>query len=162
VVARVELAAASEPGERLVITGEIHRADGRPAAGLTLYLYQTNVKGIYAKRGDETGNGVRHGYLRGWLRTDERGRYEIDTIRPGSYPNSTQVAHIHVTVLDAGMEYALDDFVFDGDPHLASHLANARSIGGSGVVTLIRDAAGTWRGQRRIVLPPAPPENAIR
>ncbi|HUH01095.1 MAG TPA: hypothetical protein VML75_03810 [Kofleriaceae bacterium] len=162
VAARVELAPASEPGERLVITGEVHRADGRPAAGLTLYLYQTNVEGIYPRRGDETGNGVQHGYLRGWVRTDERGGYQIDTIRPGSYPDSTQAAHIHVTVLDAGAEYWLDDFVFDGDPHLASHLANARSIGGSGVVTLSRDAAGTWRGQRRIVLPATPPDGAIR
>lgn len=162
VTARVQLAAASETGERLVITGEVHHADGRPAGGVTLYLYQTNDAGVYPRRGNETGNGVRHGYLRGWLRTDERGRYEIETIRPGSYPDSTQAAHIHVTVLDAGAEYSLHDFVFDGDPHLASHLANARDIGGSGVVTLARDAAGTWRGQRPIVLPPTPPESAIR
>jgi protocatechuate 3,4-dioxygenase beta subunit len=160
--ARVELAAAAEPGERMVISGEVHRADAAPAAGVTLYVYQTNAAGIYARRGNETGNGVRHGYLRGWIRTGDRGGYEIDTIRPGSYPNSTQAAHIHVTVLDAGAENWLDDFVFAGDPHLAGHLANARSVGGSGVVTLTRDAAGTWRGQRRIVLPPTPPENAVR
>jgi protocatechuate 3,4-dioxygenase, beta subunit len=83
----VSLAPANEPGERMVITGTIVRRDGKtPAKNVLLYVYHTNAKGVYPKRGNESGNAQRHGYLRGWLRTDAQGRYRIESIRPVPIP----------------------------------------------------------------------------
>ncbi len=112
------IAGEDEPGQRLVLSGTVYAADGKtPAAGILIFAYHTNVKGIYPKRGDETGNGRRHGYLRGWVLTDENGRYEFRTIKPGSYPPRSEPAHIHMTVKTPDRpEFWLGDVLFKGDP----------------------------------------------
>ena len=70
----VRIAPPTEPGERLVLTGTMYRADGRtPAANVVLLAYHTNVKGIYP-RGL---TGGQRGTLQGRLRTDAQGRYRI-------------------------------------------------------------------------------------
>ncbi|NIQ54026.1 MAG: intradiol ring-cleavage dioxygenase [Gemmatimonadetes bacterium] len=150
---RVTIAGAEESGERLVVRGVVYEPDGRtPADDVLLYLYHTNAEGVYETLGDETGNGRRHGHLRGWLRTDERGRYEIDTIRPGSYPGREAAAHIHVTVQepDGTTEYWLPSFKFADDPFLDADPAAPN------VLALERGRDGVWRGSRDIVLPAEP------
>lgn len=150
---RVTIAGESEPGERLVIRGTVFEPDGStPASGVVLYLYHTNAEGVYPKRGDETGNARRHGYLRGWLRTDGRGSYEIETIRPGNYPGRDAAAHIHVTVQepDGTPEYWLPSFLFADDPLLDA------DPDAPNVLELER-RDGTWFGRRDIVLPAEPP-----
>ena len=149
------IAGPDEPGEPLTVSGVVYRPDGRtPAGGVILYLYHTNARGVYPRRGDETGMGRRHGYLRSWLRTDAQGRYRFTTIRPGSYPGRTDPQHIHVTVLEPGREeYWLDSFVFDDDPRLtAAERARLRNLGGSGILHPTRQAGG-WTATRNIVLP---------
>jgi protocatechuate 3,4-dioxygenase beta subunit len=149
------IAGPGEPGEKLVVSGTVVRADGTtPAAGVVLYLYHTNREGVYPRRGDETGNARRHGYLRAWLRTDGRGRYRFTTIRPGAYPGRTEPAHIHVTVLEPGRaEDYLDSFVFDDDPLLTpAERSRLKGRGGSGILRLLRGEDGAWHGTRDIVL----------
>jgi protocatechuate 3,4-dioxygenase beta subunit len=149
------IAPPDEPGELLVVEGVVYEPDGMtPVPGVVLYLYHTNAAGVYPRRGDETGNGRRHGYLRAWLRTDDAGRYRFTTIRPGAYPGGGAPAHIHVTVEEPGRgEYYVDDFVFEGDPALTpAYRARLHGRGGSGIVTLTRDAEGVWRGTRDFVL----------
>ena len=144
-----------EAGERLIVEGTVYRPDGKtPAAGVLLYAYQTNAGGVYAKRGNETGNGRRHGYLRGWLRTGADGKYRIETIKPGSYPSRNEPAHIHMTLQPPGEpERYIDDVVFEGDPLLTpEHRARLRQRGGSGIVPLERNADGTLRVIRDIYL----------
>lgn len=153
----IRIAGPDEPGERLVITGTVYRPDGEtPAPGVILYAYHTNAEGIYPKRGDETGNARRHGYLRGWLRTDESGRYRIETIRPASYPTGTEPAHVHMTVLEpGGEEYWIDSIEFEGDPLLTeAERRRSQGRGGSGIVDLRRDEDGTWHAERDVVLEP--------
>jgi len=106
-----------EPGERIVLRGRVFEADGRtPAPGVLMYAYHTDATGVYRTEGGETGNGRRHGVLRGWLRTDEDGRYEIRTIKPGVYPSRTEAAHIHVTLTPPGAEEDwVPSFLFEGD-----------------------------------------------
>lgn len=150
---RVTIAEESEPGERLVIRGTVFEPDGAtPASGVLLYLYHTNVDGIYPKRGDETGNARRHGYLRGWLRTDGRGAYAIETILPGNYPGRDAAAHIHVTVQesDGTPEYWLPSFKFADDPHLDEDPDSPN-------VLELERRDGAWHGRRDIVLPSEPP-----
>ena len=151
--AEARIAGLDEPGERLVITGTVYRKDGRtPASGVVIYAYHTNTGGIYPKRGDEKGNGQRHGSLRSWVKTDGQGRYRFSTIRPGSYPSRTEPAHIHMTVLEPGREEALiKEIVFEGDPLLPDYFR--RYGDGRGVaIKLARGPEGGWTGVRDIVL----------
>ncbi|MDX1584794.1 MAG: intradiol ring-cleavage dioxygenase, partial [Thermoanaerobaculia bacterium] len=105
------------------------------------------------KTGEERGNGRRHGYLRGWVKTNEDGRYRIDTIRPGSYPGRNVAAHVHMTVLPpGGDEYRIADTVFEDDPNVDdAYRRRARTSGGSGIIALEK-AGGIWRGTRDITL----------
>lgn len=143
------IAGPDEPGERLVVDGRVVLADGTtPAPGVVVYAYHTDARGIYPKRGDETGNARRHGYLRGWLESGPDGRYRIDTIRPASYPSQTEEAHIHLTVLVPGQEeYWLPSIVFADDPLLTDERRRE-----PGVVDVERGEDGVWRGRHDIVL----------
>lgn len=138
------IAGATEPGERMILTGRVVR-DGKPVPGAVLYAWHTNNEGIYPKRGDERGNGQRHGYLRGWLRTDGQGRFRIESIRPAMYPTNNVAAHVHVTIAEPGRrEEYVGEFQFAGD-----RLAHEGR--GALLVTLTK-SNGVWRGSRDIVL----------
>lgn len=153
------LAGPDEPGERLLVTGTVFASDGEtPVPGALVYAYHTDLTGRYTKRGDETGNGQRHGRLRGWLVTDERGRYRIDTIRPGGYPGSSEPAHIHMTVQPPDEEERwIDSVEFADDPRLTeAHRARLDGRGGSGIVEPVRGEDGVWRATRDVVLPGIP------
>lgn len=129
-------------GHPLKITGTIYKPDGKtPAKGVILYIYHTNAEGVYPKRGDETGWGRRHGYLRGWIKTDADGQYTFYTQKPGSYGSNP--AHIHPTILEPGGKYYyIDMYVFEGDPNLSDgRRNNDQARGGSGVVSLQREDA---------------------
>ena len=142
------------PGNKLLVTGRVLQADAKtPAANVILYLYHTNSDGIYPTKGNEKGWGRRHGYLRGWLKTNEKGEYSFLTIRPGSYPDGNNPAHIHVTIKEPGRnEYWIDDFHFEDDPILTQaarkHFTNR---GGNGIITTTM-VKGTMTGRRDIIL----------
>lgn len=126
-----------ETEPKLKITGIVYENDGKtPAKKVILYIYHTNREGIYQKKGDEKGWARRHGFIRGWVKTDNSGRYTFYTFRPASYPDSSEPEHIHLTIKEPGTnEYYLDDFVFDDDPHLKeTRRTNFRNRGGSGVM----------------------------
>ncbi len=147
--ATARLAEGDEPGDRLIVTGTIFESDGQtPAAGVLLYAYQTDATGVYVMRGDETGNGLRHGALRGWLRTAADGRYRIETIRPAPYPGRNAAAHIHVTLTPVGgAEGWIDAVVFADDS-----LLTERERNGPGVVQPRRDDRGVLHATRDILL----------
>lgn len=143
-----------EPGIKLLVIGRVLKADGKtPAPGVVLYLYHTNTEGIYPVKGNEKGWERRHGYLRGWLKTNEKGEYSFLTIRPGAYPGRNNPAHIHITIKEPGRnEYWIDDFHFDDDPILTAdarkHFSNR---GGNGIIKTTM-ADGMMTGSRDIVL----------
>jgi protocatechuate 3,4-dioxygenase, beta subunit len=152
---RVRIAGPNEPGEPLVLSGRIYKTDGKtPAPGVVLYAYHTDNSGLYRAAKGATGWGTRHGRLRGWLKTDSTGRYEITTIRPKPYPNATVAAHVHPILKEPGRrEYWIDEYVFDDDKFVTeAYLSHQEKRGGSGLVHLTRDAKGVWRGTRDIVL----------
>ena len=50
------IAGKNEPGEKLIISGTIYKADGKsPYPNITIYAYHTDSKGYYSKNGTETG-----------------------------------------------------------------------------------------------------------
>ena len=125
---------SSEP--KLTLTGTVFQRDGKtPAKDVILYVYHTDRTGIYPKKGNETGWGRRHGYLRGWTKTDQNGRYTFYTFRPAAYPGRTEPEHIHLTVKEPDKnEYYLDDYLFEDDPILSQQKRKLLSNrGGSGI-----------------------------
>lgn len=158
-VSSIRIAPASEPGERLVLSGVVYYNDGRtPAPHVVVYAYQTDASGVYPRQASQPGNGRRHGALRGWLRTDSAGHYRIETIKPGPYPGRPDPMHIHMTVTPpGGVEAWIDEVEFEGDPRLTPAMrARSEGRGGPGIITL-RDSGGTLVGKRDIVLDVAAP-----
>ena len=151
---RTTIASASEPGERLEMSGRVLRPDGKtPAPGVILYVYHTDATGHYTPAPGSTGDARRHGRLRGWMRTGASGEYEFKTIRPAPYPSRDNPAHIHPIVKEPDKnEYYIDEYVFDDDPLLTpERRAGLENRGGSGVVRLTR-SGGAWVGRRDITL----------
>jgi len=145
-----------EAGEKLIISGTVYFPDGKtPAKDVIVYVYHTNIEGIYPKKGNENGNGKRHGYLRGWMKTDTNGAYEFETIRPAAYGTQDgEPAHIHYTIEHPDYpEYWLTGLWFSDDPAVASYLDKIERDGGfSNITTLIKDENNIWRGTRNIKL----------
>lgn len=108
---------------KLLIRGIVYKPDGKtPAPGVVLYIYHTNQQGVYESRPADSGWAKRHGYRRGWVKTDEAGRYLFYTQRPAPYPGRNDPAHIHVTIKEPNInEYWIDEFVFDNDPLLTQN-----------------------------------------
>ena len=108
-----------EPGPKMVISGVVYGADGKPVPDVVLYVYHTDQSGHYSKKGGEKGWALRHGYIRGWVKTNEKGEYKFFTLRPASYPGSRIPQHIHPTIKEPDKnEYWIDEYVFADDPLL--------------------------------------------
>lgn len=146
---------ASWEGKKpLGVNGIVYKADGKtPAPGVILYIYHTDQNGHYAKKGNETGWGKRHGYIRGWMRTNEKGEYKFVTLRPAPYPDHSEPAHIHITVKEPGLnEYYIDEFLFDDDLLLTSDKRQKLdNRGGSGILKL-KDVGNMLKAERLIYL----------
>ncbi len=132
----------TQAGQKLLITGTIFKPDGKtPAPGVILYYYHTDVNGYYANRQDLDQRVKRHGYIRGWVKSDAGGHYSIYTVRPAPYPNADIPAHIHPAIKEPGIdkEYYIDEFVFDDDKLLTTKQRNGlENRGGSGVLRVIQ------------------------
>lgn len=144
-----------QEGSKVKLTGAIYEPDGKtPAEGVILYVYHTNQEGIYPTRGGEKGWARRHGYIRGWIQTGSDGRYAFYTLKPGAYPERTEPAHIHSTILEPdGKYYWLGSYFFEGDPLLTvREKAPEAPRGGSPGVTTLREEEGMLVGKRDFVL----------
>ena len=152
---QTQIASASEPGERLEMSGVIYQLDGKtPAPNVILYVYHTDAKGYYSPAPDATNLARRHGHLRGWMRTNASGEYEFTTIKPAPYPGRDNPAHIHPIIKELERnEYYIDEYLFDDDPLLTQQRRSGlENRGGSGIITLVRSSDGVWHGKRNITL----------
>ena len=142
--ALIVMAGKDEPGERMVVAGQVVGPDGRtPLAQVSLYVYQTDKDGIYSKPVNDS----RTPRLRGYMRTDALGRYEYSTIKPGSYPNTRNPAHIHYVVNAAGFKERIFEIVFADDPLVDQRIRERAALEDSGlsIRPLARDSEGVWR-----------------
>jgi protocatechuate 3,4-dioxygenase beta subunit len=144
-----------EEGPKIKVTGIIYQNDGTtPAEDIILYIYHTDQHGIYATKGGETGWGKRHGYIRGWVKTNKDGKYSFYTLKPGIYPSRTSPAHIHPTILEPnGKYYWLDSYHFEGDTLLTGNeIAPESPRGGSTGLLILKKEDGIWVGTRDFIL----------
>lgn len=147
---RTKLSTDADAAERMLIGGTVYKTDGKSVAANTLiYLYHTDIYGIYGRGAEH-----RHGRYRGWMLTDERGRYEFESIMPASYPNSTIAKHIHMTLTTKDRkEDWVDSILFEGDRFLTPRERQVERGGFNPVLTMSKSSDGILRGVRDIQLP---------
>ena len=155
------IAATDEPGERLTVAGRT--LDGTvPVAGVSLYVFHTDAKGRYARDLPNGAAAELNPRLHGLIRTDDRGRYQYETVRPGFYNGPR---HVHYVVIAPGYVPRLVDLWFEDDPMLLARaqagypvidddlraLPACRAHLDCVVVSPVsRDARGTWHASRDI------------
>ena len=125
-----------------MVTGTIYKLDGKtPAPNVILYYYHTDINGLYAGKQGLDPRVVRHGYIRGWVKSDATGKYAIYTVRPAPYPNRNFEAHIHPSIKEPTIdkEYYIDEFVFDDDKLLTGEKRKKLpNRGGSGILRVFK------------------------
>ena len=130
-----------EKGQKLLVTGTVYQLDGKtPAPNVVIYYWQTDHNGYYSPRPNLDARAKKHGHIRGWVKTDARGKYSIYTVRPAPYPNEDMPAHIHLAVKEPQLdqEYYIDELVFDDDPLLTGKKRKLlENRGGSGVLRIL-------------------------
>jgi protocatechuate 3,4-dioxygenase beta subunit len=143
----------NDKGRKLEVNGVVYKADGTPASNVIIYVYHTDQTGVYPTKGDEKGWAKRHGYVRGWMKTNEKGEYKFFTLRPAAYPGRNAPEHIHVTLKEPDKnEYWIDEYVFDDDPLLTGNeRKNCRDRGGSGILK-VKDVENVLKAERNIYL----------
>jgi protocatechuate 3,4-dioxygenase beta subunit len=144
---QVTIVTPQEPGEALVVNGTIRNQRG-PVKDALIYVYQTSAKGWYSDKAPHiSGNSgdEKHARLFGYLTTNEKGEYEVRTIRPAGYPRSNLPAHIHVEIVGAPRKAAtngsaaeresstlISEIQFDDDPRqtpeMRARAARERSL----------------------------------
>lgn len=146
------LSTDADKGEKMLISGTVFETDGKtPAPNTLIYLYHTDIEGYYGRSGGEH----KHGRYRGWLLTDQNGKYEFQTIKPAPYPVNRFAAHIHMTVTTKALkEDSIDSILFEGDRLISAYERETagRKGGFNPIVKLEKDANGIWQATRDIRL----------
>jgi len=115
---------SGEPiGERMVVTGRVTDAAGRPVAGQLVEVWQANAAGRYIHQRDQHHAPIDPNFTGvGRCLTDADGTYRFLTIKPGPYPwrnhdNAWRPAHIHFSVFGTAFtQRVVTQMYFPGDP----------------------------------------------
>jgi protocatechuate 3,4-dioxygenase beta subunit len=110
-------------GERILVTGRVLESDGRPVRGALVEIWQANAAGRYVHVVDRHPAPIDPNFTgAGRCLTDEDGRYEFVTVKPGAYPwknhpNAWRPAHIHFSLFGrAFTDRLVTQMYFPGDP----------------------------------------------
>ncbi len=117
---------AGDPiGERIVVSGRVLDANGRPVVNTLVEVWQANAAGRYPHKRDQHNAPTDPNFTgAGRTQTDSEGRYRFVTIRPGEYPwrnhyNAWRPAHIHFSLFGPAFSTRLvTQMYFPGDPLL--------------------------------------------
>jgi protocatechuate 3,4-dioxygenase, beta subunit len=110
-------------GERILVSGRILDEDGRPIRNALVEVWQANAAGRYRHVVDQHPAPLDPNFTgAGRCLTDDDGRYEFITVKPGAYPwgnheNAWRPAHIHFSIFGrAFTERLVTQMYFPGDP----------------------------------------------
>lgn len=118
---RAVLAAPSEPGEPLIITGRVLAADGcTPLANAVVDAWHANTRGEYYNVMESRDDESPAYRLRGRVETNPKGEYRFETIMPGAYSMgaSMRPRHVHFIASHPGAQQLVTQMYFAGDPNL--------------------------------------------
>ena len=127
-------------GQRITVSGRVLDEDGRPVPNTVMEIWQCNAAGRYIHRNDHWDAPIDPNFTgAGRVVTDEEGRYQYLTIKPGAYPwgnhhNAWRPAHIHLSLLGPAFAtrlvtqlYFPDDPLIEIDPIANAVPPEARS-----------------------------------
>lgn len=102
---------------KLKITGTIYESDGvTPAKNVILFIHQTDENGNFELKRENKKRYVHH---RGWVKTNDDGKYTFYTFVPGSYFHGKELKQILPIIKAPGEEeHKIESYVFNDDPSL--------------------------------------------
>lgn len=120
---KITMIADDEPGTRITVKAIVKTKTGEPLKNALVYMYQTCDKGWYAADRPHVGGNegdYLHARLFTYIKTNDKGEFEMLTIRPKGYPNSDLPAHIHVQMWKDGNNIpgVPGEFLFEEDERL--------------------------------------------
>ncbi len=118
---------AGEPlGQRIIVSGQVRDADGRPVPDALVEVWQANAAGRYAHARDTWPAPLDPNFSGGGrVVTGPDGSYSFTTVKPGAYPwgnhrNAWRPAHIHFSLFGRAFTQRLvTQMYFPDDPLLA-------------------------------------------
>lgn len=114
-------------GQRIVVTGRVLDADGKPVPDTLVEVWQANAAGRYAHREDNWPAPLDPHFTGGGrVLTDASGAYAFTTIKPGAYPwgnhhNAWRPAHIHFSLFGRAFTQRLVTQMYFPDDPLFAH-----------------------------------------
>lgn len=120
-------------GQRIIVAGRVLDEDGQPVRSALIELWQANAAGRYHHASDAHPAPLDPNFTgAGRTVTDQEGRYQFTTVKPGAYPwrnhdNAWRPAHIHFSLFGSSFRtrlvtqmYFPDDPLIPFDPILQS------------------------------------------
>jgi len=150
VLSDVKLAKDSEPGTRLIISGQVKTLDLlQVIPNAEIDIWHANDAGQY----DNVGYN-----LRGKVKSNAQGFYQFETIRPGKYLNGSKYrpSHIHFKITAPGFPTITTQLYFQGDTSIAGDAAASITSGSNNatnrIIPLTTNANGAYEGNWCIVV----------
>lgn len=128
---------SEEPGEKLVVKGQVRSIDGTPIEGAVVDHWQADAEGFYSNFHPDPPAGN----LRARFRTGADGGFEIHTTKPAPYMiphdgptgqlleaagwHPWRPAHLHYFVDADGFDRLTTQLFFTGDPWLGADVAGS-------------------------------------
>ena len=145
-----QLASATEPGTRLILSGIARSLDCiQTIPNMLIDVWHANDAGTY----DNTGFN-----LRGITYTNDVGFYQIETILPGKYLNGAtyRPRHIHFRLTPPGGSMRITQLYFEGDTDIPGDAAASANSGtydaGARTIPLVLNNDGAYEGTWDIFL----------
>ena len=114
-------------GERIRVEGRILDADGKPLRAAMLEIWQANAAGRYNSPVDDRDEAQLDRKFSGFGRVSSgsKGKFEFETIKPGSVPgtgNAPQAPHINLTLFAAATDIHLFTRLYFSDEEEANEI----------------------------------------
>jgi protocatechuate 3,4-dioxygenase beta subunit len=126
-------------GEKLILAAAVFDPECRPLAAANVTVWHTDARGRYGPGPDTCC------YYAGTVPSDQHGRFRLESIRPGQYPEpGAPPAHIHVNIEHPSGQFETE-IVFDATP--AEHVVPV-------TLQLINPQGGDrhWYGEASLIL----------